>query len=59
MQLTMKKLVQLTMHMRRGVPRKAKKTNRLNLNSSDADVITCVVTSCHGYGRNVSWTEKE
>ena len=23
----------------------------------DADVITCVVTSCHGYGRNVSWTE--
>ena len=24
---------------------------------SDADVITCVVTSCHGYGRNVSWTE--
>ena len=37
MQLTMKKLVQLTMHMGRGVPRKAKKTNRLNLNSRHLD----------------------
>ena len=27
-------------------------------NCTDADVITCVVTSCHGYGRNVSWTEQ-
>ena len=27
------------------------------ITAPDADVITCVVTSCHGYGRNVSWTE--
>ena len=33
----MKKLVQLTMHTGRGVPRKAKKTKRLNLNSRHFD----------------------